>query len=115
MGTHGSCAGHGAVGLRREWGLERFRLRLDLAEENMSEQEMSVGGIWMVLEVLADGAVSFGELCLLEKRFGISKGDLAWEIGRASCRERERVWVVSRVITRKRLRTANRQRCRAEQ
>src|SRR6266699_3325360 len=73
MGTHGSCAGHGAVGLRREWGLERFRLRLDLAEENMSEQEMSVGGIWMVLEVLADGAVSFGELCLLEKRFGMGR------------------------------------------
>lgn len=51
-------------------GLYR-RLRLDLAEENMSQKEVPVGGVRMVLEVLADGSVGFGELCLLEEDFGV--------------------------------------------
>ena len=47
---------------RREWGFLRFRLRLDLAEEDMSEQEVSVRRVGMIFEVLADGAVCLREL-----------------------------------------------------
>ena len=54
--------------MRRELGLHR--LRLDLAEKNMSEQEMAVGGVRMCFQVLADGTVGFGELALLKEGFG---------------------------------------------
>src|SRR5438034_9139549 len=66
--SHGSCTCHRTVGLRRELGLHR--LRLDLAEKNMSEQEMAVGGVRMCFQVLADGTVGFGELALLKEGFG---------------------------------------------
>lgn len=48
--------------LGREGGLLRLGLRLDLAEEDMSEQEVSIRRVGMVLEILADGAVRLGEL-----------------------------------------------------
>src|SRR5215472_12302192 len=60
------------MGLRRELSLQH-RVRLDLAEEDMSEQEVALGGVGMVFEVLADGAVGFGELVLLEKGFSVGK------------------------------------------
>lgn len=58
------------MSLGRKLGLYG-RLRLDLAEENMSQKEAPVGGVRMVFEVLADGSVGFAELCLLEEDFGV--------------------------------------------
>ena len=66
------------MSLGRELGLYR-RLRLDLAEENMSQKEVSVGGVRMVFEVLADGAVGFAELCLLEEDSGVRKRVLPFD------------------------------------
>ena len=52
------------MGLRLELSLQH-RVRLDLAEKNMPEQEVALSGVRMVLEVLADSAVGLGELVLL--------------------------------------------------
>ena len=60
------------MSLRLKLGIERG-LRLDLAEENMSEQKMGVSGVRMALEILANGTVRLGELALLEKRFGVGE------------------------------------------
>src|SRR2546430_14645782 len=68
--AHGSCAYHGSVSLRRELVFHRC-LRLDLAEKNVAEEKVTVGGVRIVFEVLADSTGRFGELALLGKRFGI--------------------------------------------
>ncbi len=60
------------MSLRLELVLER-RLSLDLAEKNVSEQEMAIGRVRMALQVLADGTVRFGELSLLKKGFRIGE------------------------------------------
>ena len=74
------------MSLGRELGLYR-RQRLDLAEENMSQKEVPVGGVRMVFEVLADGPVGFGELCLPEEDFGVSESVLP--LGCLGCGLRE--------------------------
>ena len=58
------------MSLRRELRLQRG-LRLDFAEKNMSEEEVAVRGIGMILQVLADNAVGFSELRLLEERLRV--------------------------------------------
>ena len=60
------------MSLRLELALQH-RLRLNLAEKNMPEQEMAMGRVRMALQILADGTVSFGELPLLKKGFGIGE------------------------------------------